>query len=117
MRLCRGRTLAYLYFEHDAIRDERANEKAAYSCKWVMASWVAVWSLAYPSYFRAVPLQTRKEAQKRESVRLFKCCYFLCRLNGNEGGILLVVAVLPIHPFVPLVKIKLAALPAFILSS
>jgi hypothetical protein len=34
--------------------------------------------------------------------------------DGDQSGILLVVAVLPIDPLVPFVKIKLAAFPAFV---
>ena len=59
--------------------------------------------------FSSRPIVDAERSAVVKKCRLFVLLFLA--VNWNEGGILLVVAVLPIHPFIPLVKIKLARTP------
>ena len=69
---------------------------------------------AFPFWLPTVEVQTRKVGHKREYIRLLKCRYFFRRLDWNQSCILLVVAVLPIDPLIPLMEIELAAFQALV---
>lgn len=58
-------------------------------------------------------MQTRKVEHEAEGIRAFERLDVVL-LNRNQGGVHLVVALIPIDPFVLFMEIKLAAFPAFV---
>ena len=69
---------------------------------------------AVPDRCSPIQVQARIIAHQTEYIGLLERFQLLRRLNGNEGRVALIVALVPVDPFVPFMEIQLAAFPALV---